>query len=116
MKKNHIIDLKGALRTVLNDLLLHVISYHVNILLQNVKDLITVVQNHVNFLNWCTMGGVWKEHWGWFPINKFICSHFRCSMEPLFQVMLLFRGEATKISFQAFVGDFRLTICLWVIS
>ena len=25
-------------------------------------------------------GGVWKEHWGWLPINNFIWSHFRCSM------------------------------------
>ena len=73
------------------------------------------------------MGGVWKEHWGWLPINRFIWSQFRCSMvgsivlpfserEPLFPLVLLFRGEATKISFQAFVGDFSLTIYLWVIS
>ena len=52
MKKNHIIDLKGALRMVLIGLLLHAISSHVNILLQNVKNLITVAQNHVNYLNW----------------------------------------------------------------
>ena len=36
--------------------------------------------------------------------------------EPLFPLLLLFKGEATKISFQTFVGDFGLTICLWVIS
>ena len=52
MKKNHITDLKGVLRTVLINLLLHVISCHVKILLQNVKNLITVAQKHVNFLNW----------------------------------------------------------------
>ena len=36
--------------------------------------------------------------------------------EPLFPLMLLFIDEATKIRFQAFVGDLSLTICLWVIS
>ena len=52
MKKNHITDLKGVLRMVLIGLLLHAISFHVKILLQNVKNLIMVVQNHVKFLNW----------------------------------------------------------------
>ena len=52
MKKNHITDLKGVLRTVLIGLLLHAISFHVNILLQNVENLIPVSKNHVNFLNW----------------------------------------------------------------
>ena len=72
-------------------------------------------------------GGVWKEHRGWLPINNFIWSHFRCSMvgsivppfserEPLFPLMLLFKGEATKISFQTSIGEFSLAICLWVIS
>ena len=51
-KKKHIIDLKGALRMVLIGLLLHAISFHVKILLQNVKNLITVAQNHVNCINW----------------------------------------------------------------
>ena len=41
-KKNHITDLKGALSTVLIGLLLHAISCHVKILLQNVENLITV--------------------------------------------------------------------------
>ena len=50
-KKNHITDLKGALRPVLIGLLLHAISFDVNILLQNVNNLITVAQNHVNYLN-----------------------------------------------------------------
>ena len=73
------------------------------------------------------MGGVWKEHLGWLPINSFIWIDFRCSMvgsivppfserEPLFPLMLLFIGEAMKIIFQTFVGDFSLTICFWVIS
>ena len=52
MKKSHITDLKGVLRMVLIGLLLHVISGHVKIILQNVKNLITVAQNHVNCLNW----------------------------------------------------------------
>ena len=51
-KKNHITDLKGALRMVLIGLLLHVIYCHVNILLQNVENLIMVSKNHVNCLNW----------------------------------------------------------------
>ena len=51
-KKNHITDLKGALRTVLINLLLHAISCHVKILLQNVENLITISENHVNYLNW----------------------------------------------------------------
>ena len=51
-KKNHITDLKGALRTVLISLLLHVISCHVKILLQNVENLIMVLKNHVDYLNW----------------------------------------------------------------
>ena len=42
MNKNHITDFKGALRTMLIGLLLHAISCHVKILLQNVKNLITV--------------------------------------------------------------------------
>ena len=52
MKKNHITDLKGALRTVLIVLLLHAIYGHVKILLENVKNLITGAHNHVNDLNW----------------------------------------------------------------
>ena len=52
MKTNHITDLKGALRMVLISLLLHAISFHVKILLQNVENLITVSKNHVNFQNW----------------------------------------------------------------
>ena len=36
--------------------------------------------------------------------------------ETLFLKKFMFRGEATKISFQTFVGDFNLAICLWVIS
>ena len=52
MKKNHITDLKGALKMVLIGLLLHAIYGHVKILFQNVKNLIMVAQNHVNFLKW----------------------------------------------------------------
>ena len=33
--------------------------------------------------------------------------------EPIFPLMLLFRGEAMKISFQTFVDNFGLIICLW---
>ena len=63
--KNHINDLKIALRTVLIGLLFHSVSYHMNIVLQNVKNLILFSKNCVNFLRWWTSGGVWKEHW-WF--------------------------------------------------
>ena len=47
-KKNHIIDLKGALRIVLIDLLFHVISCHVKIVLHNVRNMIVVSKNDVN--------------------------------------------------------------------
>ena len=102
-KKNHITGFKSALRTVLSSLLLHAISCHVNIFVQNAKD-------GVNFLNWRTVGGVRKKNWRCLTINCFIWSHFRGSVvrgivppfserEPLRPLMLLLRGEATKISF-----------------
>ena len=51
-KKNHITDLKSTLRTMLIVLLFHAVSFHVNIVLQNVKTLIVVSKNHVYCLNW----------------------------------------------------------------
>ena len=51
MNKKHITDLKSALRIVLVDLLFSAVSCHVNIVLQNLKNLISVSENHVNFLN-----------------------------------------------------------------
>ena len=33
-----------------------------------------------------------------------------------FTADIVVEGEATKISFQTFVDDFSLTICLWMIS
>ena len=70
--------------------------------------------------------GVWKEHRRFLIINCFISSHFGCSMVggivppfnergPLFPLVVLFRGEATKINFQTFFDNFSLTMCLWVI-
>ena len=51
-KKNHITDLKSALRTMLISLLFHAGSCHVKIVLQEVKNLMLVLKNHVNCLNW----------------------------------------------------------------
>ena len=51
-KKNHITNLKSVLRAVLIGLLFHVVSFHVNIVTQNVKNLISFLKNHVNFPNW----------------------------------------------------------------
>ena len=50
-KKNHITNLKGALRMVLIGLLLHVIPFHVKIVLQNMKNLILVSENGLNYVN-----------------------------------------------------------------
>ena len=50
--KNHITELKSALKTVLIILLFHSVSFHVNIVLQNVKNMISVSENRVKFLNW----------------------------------------------------------------
>ena len=127
MKKNHINNLKSALIRVLTDLLFHSVFGHVKSVLQNVKNLILVLKIRVNFLNSWTIGGAWKDYWWCLTINCFIWSHFRCSIVgsiippsseryPLFPLMLLFRGETTKIKFQTFVDDFSLTIYLWVIN
>ena len=51
-KKNHVTDLKSALRTVLIGLVFHAGSGHVKIVLQKVKNLMSVSKNHVNYLNW----------------------------------------------------------------
>ena len=51
-KKKHVIDLKSALRTMLIGLVFHVGSGHVNIVLQTVKNLMSISKNHVNGLNW----------------------------------------------------------------
>ena len=122
-KKNHITNMKSALRTVLIGMLFHVVSFHVKSVLQNVKNLISVSKNHANSLNWWTVGGVWKEYWRFLTIDSCIWSHFKCSMvgsivppfskrESLFPLMLLFRGEATK----TFVDYFSPAIYLWVIN
>ena len=127
MKKNHITGFKSALRTVLISWLLHAISCHVKVFAQNVKNLIVVSKDRVNCLNWRTVGGVRKKNWQCLNINCFIWSHFRgitvrgivppfSKREPLCPLMLLLRGEATKISFQAFIDNFSLTICLGVIT
>ena len=50
-KKNHITDLKNVFRVVLIGLLFHSVSFHVKIVLQNVKNLTAVSKNHVNYLN-----------------------------------------------------------------
>ena len=51
-KKNHVTDLKSALKTMLIGLVFHAGSGHVKIVLQNVKNLMLVTKNHVNYLNW----------------------------------------------------------------
>ena len=50
--KKHITDLKSMLKMVLIELLFHSLSCHVNIVMQNVKNLIFVSENHVNCINW----------------------------------------------------------------
>ena len=50
-KKNHVIELKSALKTKLIGLLFDSVSCHVNIVLQNVNNLILVLEKCVNFLN-----------------------------------------------------------------
>ena len=51
-KKNHITNLKSALKMVLIGLLFHPGSCHVKIVLQEVKNMMSVVKDHVNSLNW----------------------------------------------------------------
>ena len=51
-KKNHITDLKSALKMVFIGMLFHAVSFHVNIVFQNVKNVVSVFENHVNYLNW----------------------------------------------------------------
>ena len=51
-KKNDVTNLKNVLRMVLIGLVFHVGFGHVNYVLQNVKNLMSVSKNHVNFLNW----------------------------------------------------------------
>ena len=50
-KKNHITNLKSALKMVLISLVFHAGSFHVKIVLQEVNNMILVLKNHVNFLN-----------------------------------------------------------------
>ena len=76
-KKNHITVFKSALRTEMISLLLHAISCHVNIFLQNAKNLIAVSKDRVNCMNWRTARGVRKKNWWCLTINCFIWSHFR---------------------------------------
>ena len=52
MKKNHVIDLKSALRMVPIVLVFLMGSGHVKIVLQKVKNLMSVLKNHFNGLNW----------------------------------------------------------------
>ena len=49
-KKNHVTELKSALRMVLIGLVFHAGSGHVKIVLQKVKNLMSVSKNHVNGL------------------------------------------------------------------
>ena len=81
----------------------------VKVFAQNAKNLSAVSKDRINCLNWRTTGGVRKKNWRCLTINYFIWSHFRGSVvrgvvppfrerEPLFPLMLLFRGEAMKIS------------------
>ena len=51
MNKNLVTDLKSVLRTVLISLVFHAGFGHVKIVLQNVKNLMSVSKNHVNYLN-----------------------------------------------------------------
>ena len=51
-KKNHVIDLKSTLRMVLIGLVFHAGSGHVKIVLQKVKNPMSISKNHVNGLNW----------------------------------------------------------------
>ena len=51
-KKNHVTDLKSALIMVLISLVFHAGSGHVKIVLQKVKNMVSVSKNHVNGLNW----------------------------------------------------------------
>ena len=120
-KKNHITNLKSALRTLLINLLFHVGFCQVKIVLQEVKNLMSVSKNHVNCLNWWTAEGGWEEYWRCMTIDCFIWSHFRCNMvgiivppfserEPLCPLMFFFRDEITKISFSIFFDDCSRTL------
>ena len=51
-KKNHITNLKSVLKTVVISLVFHSVSCHVKIVMQNVKNMISVLENHVNFPKW----------------------------------------------------------------